>query len=101
MKKGEIPVYGGNGVNGYHSEYNVSEPTLVIGRVGFYCGSVHITPEKAWITDNAFIVTYSKKHFDITFLKYLLMNTDLRQNDSSTAQPVISGTKIYNSCPSN
>ena len=96
MKKGEIPVYGGNGVNGYHSEYNVSEPTLVIGRVGFYCGSVHITPEKAWITDNAFIVTYSKKHFDITFLKYLLMNTDLRQNDSSTAQPVISGTKIYN-----
>ena len=56
--KGPIPVYGGNGVNGYHNNYNVDSPTVVIGRVGFYCGSVHVTPSKAWVTDNAFITSY-------------------------------------------
>ena len=55
MNDGAIPVYGGNGVTGYHDAYNVSKQTLVIGRVGFYCGSIHVTPEKAWVTDNAFI----------------------------------------------
>src|SRR5690606_17668552 len=39
---GSYPVYGGNGINGYHSEYMFKEPQLVIGRVGAYCGVVHI-----------------------------------------------------------
>jgi type I restriction enzyme, S subunit len=39
---GSIPVFGGNGINGYHDKGNVNKPTLVIGRVGFYCGSIHI-----------------------------------------------------------
>lgn len=95
VEGGQIPVYGGNGVNGYHNESNVSSETIVIGRVGFYCGSVHLTPEKAWVTDNALIVSFSHENFDTKYLFNLLTATDLRQNDSSTAQPVISGQKIY------
>ena len=49
MNEGTVPVYGGNGVTGHHDEGNVDKPTLVIGRVGFYCGSVHITPSLAWV----------------------------------------------------
>ena len=59
---GQVPVYGGNGVTGFHNVGNVSEPTLVIGRVGYYCGSIHITPEIAWVTDNAFITQFPPKH---------------------------------------
>lgn len=92
---GEIPVFGGNGITGHHDESNVHAETLVIGRVGFYCGSVHITPEKAWVTDNAFITTFLKDAIDIQFLYWLLCHTDLQQNNSATAQPVISGGKIY------
>jgi len=40
---GEYLVYGGNGVNGRHSEYMFEQPQLIIGRVGVYCGAVHIT----------------------------------------------------------
>ncbi len=94
-KDGSIPVFGGNGITGYHDQYNVKEPTLVIGRVGFYCGSVHITPELAWITDNAFSTYFSKSHIDLKFLYWLLKGTDLSIRDNSTAQPVISGRKIY------
>lgn len=95
MNDGPIPVYGGNGVNGYHDMHNVSKQTLVIGRVGFYCGSIHVTPEKAWVTDNAFITTFDEAHIAIDFLCWLLKATDLRERDNATAQPVISGGKVY------
>lgn len=92
---GKVPVFGGNGITGYHDEANVNEPTLVIGRVGYYCGSVHVTPPSAWVTDNAFITYFSKANFYIYYLYWLLRAIDLQQNNSATAQPVISGGKIY------
>lgn len=95
MRPGTVPVYGGNGVNGYHDMHNVSKRTLVIGRVGFYCGSIHLTPEMAWVTDNAFITTFDEEHVAIEFLMWLLRATDLREHDNATAQPVISGRKVY------
>ena len=94
-KEGEIPVFGGNGITGYHNKGNVSKPTLVIGRVGFYCGSVHITPVSAWVTDNAFVTTFSEENIYLYFLYWLLKGTDLKENENATAQPVISGRKIY------
>src|SRR5699024_7006688 len=64
MRGGNIPVYGGNGITGYHIEENVNKETIVIGRVGYYCGSVHVTPASAWITDNAFITTYPENYIN-------------------------------------
>lgn len=94
-QEGSIPVYGGNGITGYHDSYNVSEPTIVIGRVGYYCGSIHITETKAWVTDNAFVTKFSEDCFIIRYLELLLKSIDLQENSSATAQPVISGAKIY------
>lgn len=93
--EGRIPVFGGNGITGYHDQANVTKPTLVIGRVGFYCGSVHITPAAAWITDNAFDTTFSEENIYINFLYWLLKGTNLKENENATAQPVISGRKVY------
>lgn len=92
---GDIPVYGGNGITGYHDKYNTEEPTIVIGRVGYYCGSVHLTPEKSWITDNALLVDFNRKLITEQFAYWLLKATNLRVDTSSSAQPVISGAKIY------
>lgn len=94
-QEGKIPVYGGNGITGYHDHYNVCKPTLVIGRVGYYCGSIHITQDQAWVTDNAFITQFSEECFTISYLDLLLKSIDLQENSSATAQPVISGSKIY------
>lgn len=93
--EGGIPVFGGNGVNGYHDLHNLNKPTIVIGRVGYYCGSIHITPEKAWVTDNAFETIFSETNIYIHFLYWLLRGTNLKENENATAQPVISGAKIY------
>ena len=94
-KNGSFPIYGGNGISGYSDEYNIDKPTIVIGRVGFYCGSIHYVKSKAWVTDNAFITSIYGNVYDIDFLYYLLTYCNLRQYSNSTAQPVISGKTIY------
>lgn len=95
MIKGDIPVYGGNGITGYHNEALLHEETVVIGRVGFYCGSVHVTEKESWVTDNAFITTYPTNSINRDFLVYMLRHMNLGQNNNATAQPVVSGKKIY------
>ncbi len=95
MMNGVIPVYGGNGITGYHNEALVHEETIVIGRVGFYCGSIHVTEHEAWVTDNAFIVTYPYNCIFRNYLVHTLRYMNLGQNNNATAQPVVSGKKIY------
>ncbi|QFY90715.1 restriction endonuclease subunit S [Magnetovirga frankeli] len=95
MQDGNIPVFGGNGITGFHNKSNVEKPTVVIGRVGYYCGSIHLTPAKAWITDNAFLTIYDEERLFQGFVIWLLKTINLQVDTSATAQPVISGSKIY------
>lgn len=91
---GMYPVYGGNGVNGYTSNYNVENETMVIGRVGEKCGNVNITQSRSWVSDNALIVT-PKAKYDIGYMRYLLEQINLNDYANRNAQPVISGQIIY------
>lgn len=91
---GMYPVYGGNGINGYTSNYNVDGDTLVIGRVGEKCGNVNITSTKSWVSDNALIVI-PKARYNIEYLSYLLEFLNLNAYANRNAQPVISGQIIY------
>lgn len=95
MIPGDVPVYGGNGITGYHDNGFVPEGTVVIGRVGYYCGSVHVTQKESWVTDNAFITTYPENSVNKWFLVYVLRKMRLGQNNNGSAQPVVSGKKIY------
>ena len=93
--QGHYPIYGGNGITGYTVDHNIKEPTIVVGRVGFYCGSVYLVKEKAWVSDNAFTITIHKDIFYKKYLYYLIQFLNLRKYSNSTAQPVISGKTIY------
>ncbi len=95
MSGNGFPVYGGNGITGYHSDYLFDEPKLIIGRVGVRCGVTHITKPKSWITDNALVVEFKIPEIDINFMQFKLHFEDLNKLSNSTAQPVISGSKIY------
>lgn len=70
------------------------ERVLVIGRVGEYCGAVHITPEKSWITDNALLITETLINVSFEFLYYLLVSVDLNKYASRNAQPLVSGRTL-------
>jgi type I restriction enzyme, S subunit len=94
QKGGDYPVYGGNGVNGWHDEFTVPAGTIVIGRVGVYCGAVHVTDRSAWVTDNALVVSL-KRHVNPTYLATALKVANLNQYAGRSAQPLVSGSRIY------
>lgn len=87
---GPYPVYGGNGINGYHSEYFLEEPTIVIGRVGAYCGAVCVTQPKSWVTDNGLYVKEFKREADLSYMALSLAHLNLNQYAKVGGQPSIS-----------
>ncbi|MEG1254839.1 restriction endonuclease subunit S [Clostridium sp.] len=93
--QGKYPVYGGNGVNGYHNKYLFEESKLVIGRVGAKCGCVHVSEPYCWITDNALYIDKKIEGFNNMYMYYLLDYINLNNYANQNAQPVISGQKIY------
>jgi type I restriction enzyme M protein len=95
MKAGPYIVYGGNGEKGMHSEYFVEAPNLVIGRVGAYCGAVHLTSPKAWVTENALYVTQLIREIDLKYLGQTLAQLNLNQFAKVGGQPSISQTTVY------
>ncbi|NJN28601.1 MAG: restriction endonuclease subunit S [Cyclobacteriaceae bacterium] len=93
-ENGNYPVFGGNGIAGYHNEFNLSGSNVIIGRVGALCGNVRHLTENIWLTDNAFRIVDFKFDFDHSFLTYLLNYKDLRSYARQAAQPVISNSSL-------
>jgi type I restriction enzyme S subunit len=88
---GEFAIYGGNGVMDRTDRFNVDGETVVIGRVGAYCGNAHYVHGKAWVSDNALVV---KSRHAAQYLCHLFNALNFNAQANNTAQPVITGTKI-------
>lgn len=99
---GDVCVYGGNGVNGFHNEYNVEYPTLVVGRVGAHCGNVHVTSGPAWITDNAIYARNAAPNVHLGMALYVFREARLGEQAGGTGQPYVNQDKLnsvrYPSC---
>jgi type I restriction enzyme S subunit len=94
-ESGTYPVLGGNGISGFHDQYKFEEPQIVIGRVGAYCGCVHVSPAKSWITDNALYVSERHPGLLFDYLVHALTLANLNQCASQFGQPLVSGSRIY------
>lgn len=94
MNDGPHPVYGGNGIAGYHNDFNFQGPEIIIGRVGALCGNVRLIGEKFWLTDNAFRISEGLNEFDFEFVVYMLNYKNLRSFARQAAQPVISNSSL-------
>lgn len=89
------PVFGSNGQIARSDEVLYPEPSIVIGRVGAYCGCVHFVSRASWITDNA-IVALPKAGNDLRYLFYLLGSLELQRTAIGSAQPLMTqgGLKV-------
>jgi len=90
----EYPVYGGNGITGYHSEYLFSGESIVIGRVGEYCGNIHLVSGAYWVTDNAFVIDWKSDAVSLEYLEIVLKALNLNQYKKISGQSSISQKKI-------
>jgi type I restriction enzyme S subunit len=87
QNSGCYPVFGGNGIMDYSDSYN-SERTIVIGRVGAYCGCVYKSEERCWVSDNA-IAVYAKDNVDFQYLYYMMTSLDFHHHHIGGAQPLM------------
>jgi type I restriction enzyme S subunit len=85
--KGVFPVYGGNGIMDYCGDYN-SEATIIVGRVGAYCGCVYLCMDKCWVSDNAISVS-NKDSVDLEYLFYAMKTLDFHRQRIGGAQPLM------------
>lgn len=90
------PIYGGNGILGYTNQSMINKETIVIGRVGEYCGSIHKTTKFSWITDNALYATNVLNHnLNLDFLTYWLTFLNLNKFKKESGQPLMTQTIVY------
>ena len=92
---GEYPVYGGNGILDYANRFNASDETIVIGRVGAYCGSVYFENRNIWISDNA-LYAKSKIGFNSKFLYYYLKLKNLNAIAGGSSHPLLTQGQLNN-----
>ena len=90
---GKIPVYGSNGVVGYHSEALVDSPCLIVGRKGT-AGAVHLSKTPCWPIDTTYYVL-PPNEISLNYLFHLFTSLRLGQLDKSTAIPGLNRNDAY------
>ncbi|HCG3141035.1 TPA: restriction endonuclease subunit S [Corynebacterium striatum] len=93
--EGATKVYGSNGTIGSTSlPPTHSGQQVTIGRVGS-CGSISLTDDNPFITDNALVVRpRDPQQYHQRFFFYLLSFMDLGDLNTSTAQPLITANRV-------
>ena len=90
-------VYGGNGIIGRYSQYNHESSVIAIACRGEYCGNVHYTLPKSYITGNSMCLDdLNETKFKSKFLFYLLKHMNLAPIISGSAQPQIIKQDVEN-----
>ena len=84
----KYPVYGSNGVIGLAADANSDPGSIVIGRVGSYCGSLYLSKQRCWVTVNAIRATALEDN-DSRFLFYLLGTLGLNNWRAGSGQPLL------------
>jgi type I restriction enzyme S subunit len=90
---GAYPVYGGNGVRGYATEFSHDGQFVLIGRQGALCGNVHQVSGQFWASEHAIVAT-PQDDVDTRWLAYVMTAMDLGQYSMSAAQPGIGVSTI-------
>ncbi|MGI8502533.1 MAG: hypothetical protein ACR2LR_15555 [Hassallia sp.] len=92
-----IPVYGGNGISGYTTVPlpNINGSTVVVGRVGQFCGATHLTKGAVWVTDNALYPAQTDQSLDIRFLAICLKGLNLNRGKLGEYLPLITQKVVH------
>lgn len=92
-----VPVFGGNGISGYtHTALaGTSEPTIVIGRVGQFCGVTLMTTGPCWITDNALYPVHISSDIKPTFLAICLQASNINRSKLGEYLPLITQGVVH------
>jgi len=93
---GEFPVYGSNGIVGYHNEYLVEAPFIIVGRKGS-AGSVHYSEKNGYPIDTTFYIKLENENTIILkYLFHILSSLDLKNVNTQAGVPGLNRNDAYN-----
>ncbi|MCW3837075.1 restriction endonuclease subunit S [Sphingomonas canadensis] len=90
---GSVPVYGSNGVVGWHDEALVPSGGIIIGRKGT-AGSVTVSPDPFWPIDTTYFVK-ARQNLDWDWLAATLHHARLNELNEATGVPGLNRDKAY------
>lgn len=90
---GSYPVYGGNGLRGFTTEYTHEGKYFLIGRQGALCGNINKFEGRAYVSEHA-IACKANFTSDTEWLAQRLEYYNLNKISESSAQPGLSVNKL-------
>jgi type I restriction enzyme S subunit len=76
-ENGKYPVYGSNGIVGYHDKFLIDKPAIIVGRKGS-CGALNICLVPSWPTDVSYFII-PPAEIDLKFSYILLKSLNLEK----------------------
>lgn len=92
-RPGNVPVYGSNGIVGWHDAALVPSGGIVVGRKGT-AGSVTVSADPFWPIDTTYFVR-ARQTVDWDWLAATLQNARLRELNEATGVPGLNRDKAY------
>jgi type I restriction enzyme S subunit len=91
---GSVPVYGANGIIGYHNAAITRGETIIIGRKGS-AGAVSWSDVPCWPIDTTFFIDEFPKNIFSRFLYHILHSQNLERLQQSAAIPGLNREILY------
>ena len=91
---GKIPVYGSNGVVGYHDESITKSPCIIVGRKGSF-GKVNYSEIECFPIDTTYFIDETATKNNLRWLYYLLLSLRLDAFSKDSAVPGLSREDAY------
>ena len=91
---GIFPVFGSNGIVGYHSKYLIKGPGIVVGRKGTI-GAITWTDENFWPIDTTYYIELKNIEIDMKWLFYKLTSLKLDKLNMATGTPGLNRNLVY------
>ena len=94
-RNGTIPVYGSNGVVGFHDKALVHEPTVIVGRKGSV-GAIQLVSGPSFPIDTTYFVRAKPGiQIDVRYAAYALKHMDLSRLRTETGVPGLNREDAY------
>ncbi len=92
---GPFPVVGSNGITGYHNDYLVEGPTIVVGRKGS-AGEVTFIEQNCFPIDTTYYIKQTNPHqSEIRYLYWILKSMGLTELRGGAGIPGLNRTDVY------
>ena len=85
-----FPVFGANGIIGYHTQYLYEAEQVLISCRGAHSGKLNLSPPKCYITNNSLVLEMPERsRVEKRFLFYVLQTADKSRLVTGSAQPQV------------